>query len=100
MTLLQNGRRYFDWNASSLLCDRSRNSLISNLEIVEMIGQHLNREYDYILTSQDPTRPKHDFKYGLDNSLIRSLGAEFDRDFDMGLKQTVDWYTANPIWLG
>ena len=34
MTLLQNGRRYFDWNASSLLCDRSRKSLISNLDLV------------------------------------------------------------------
>ena len=34
MTLLQNGRRYFDWNASSLLCERSRNSLISNLDLV------------------------------------------------------------------
>ena len=34
MTLLQNGRRYFDWNASSLLCERSKNSLISNLDLV------------------------------------------------------------------
>ena len=34
MTLLQNGRRYFDWNASSLLCERSRHSLVSNLELV------------------------------------------------------------------
>ena len=34
MTLLQNGRRYFDWNASSLLCERSRNSLISNLDLI------------------------------------------------------------------
>ena len=34
MTLLQNGRRYFDWNASSLLCERSRDSLISNLDLV------------------------------------------------------------------
>ncbi len=34
MTLLQNGRRYFDWNASSLLCENSRKSLISNLEMI------------------------------------------------------------------
>ena len=34
MTLLQNGRRYFDWNASSLLCDRSKKSLISNLDLI------------------------------------------------------------------
>ena len=34
MTLLQNGRRYFDWNASSLLCENSRKSIISNLELI------------------------------------------------------------------
>ncbi len=34
MTLLQNGRRYFDWNASSLLCENSRKSLISNLDLI------------------------------------------------------------------
>ena len=34
MTLLQNGRRYFDWNASSLLCEKSRDSLISNLDLI------------------------------------------------------------------
>ena len=33
MSLLQNGRRYFDWNASSLLCESSRKSLISNLDL-------------------------------------------------------------------
>ena len=34
MTLLQNGRRYFDWNASALLCENSRKSLISNLDLI------------------------------------------------------------------
>ena len=34
MTLLHNGRRYFDWNASSLLCENSRKSLISNLDLI------------------------------------------------------------------
>ena len=34
MTLLENGRRYFDWNASSLLCEDARKSIISNLDLV------------------------------------------------------------------
>ena len=34
MTLLQNGRRYFDWNASALLCENSRRSLLSNLDLI------------------------------------------------------------------
>ena len=34
MTLLQNGRRYFDWNASALLCENSRKSLISSLDLI------------------------------------------------------------------
>ena len=34
MTLLQNGRRYFDWNASSLMCNEARKSMLKNLDIV------------------------------------------------------------------
>ncbi len=34
MTRLQNGRRYLDWNASSLLCNDSRKSLMSNLDLI------------------------------------------------------------------
>ena len=53
MTLLENGRRYFDWNASSLLCEEARNSMISNLNLVGNASSihHEGRESRRIIES-------------------------------------------------
>jgi len=76
----------------------SGNSLVSNLEIVELIGKHLNKDFNYKLIEHDPTRPGHDIKYGLDTSLLESLKGMFDREFEDGLVKTLDWYIKNPEW--
>tara|TARA_B100000965_G_scaffold124755_1_gene103344 strand:+ start:515 stop:1543 length:1029 start_codon:yes stop_codon:yes gene_type:complete len=76
----------------------SGQSLVSNLEIVELIGKYLDKEFKYKLVENDPTRPGHDIKYGLDISLLNSLGGVFDREFEDGLKRTVEWYIKNPNW--
>lgn len=77
----------------------SGESLISNLEIVQLIGSFLNKEFNYILKNNDPERPGHDLKYGLDLSLIKKVGGHYDTDFQVGLKKTVDWFTNNQYWL-
>jgi len=77
----------------------SGNSLISNLEIVEKIGAILNKRFSYTLISKDPHRPSHDFKYGLDTSLLESIGGKFDQNFDNGLEKVVKWYVKNTFWL-
>ena len=59
----------------------------------------LNKDFDYILENNDPERPGHDIKYGLDVSLIKSIGAHFDRSFDDGLENTVKWFVENQNWL-
>ncbi len=74
-------------------------SLISNLEVAEMISKKLNKKFTYNLQNNDPDRPGHDIKYGLDNELLQSLGGVFDRDFEEGLNLTVDWYLKNKAWL-
>tara|TARA_S200000501_G_C20803584_1_gene735135 strand:- start:144 stop:1172 length:1029 start_codon:yes stop_codon:yes gene_type:complete len=76
----------------------SGNSLVSNLEIVELIGKHLDKDFSYKLIQHDPTRPGHDIKYGLDTSLLESLKGVFDRQFEDGLVKTLDWYIKNPEW--
>ena len=77
----------------------SGNSLISNFEIVEKIGTILSKEFSYTLISKDPQRPSHDFKYGLDTSLLESIGGRFDQNFNLGLESVVKWYMKNPFWL-
>lgn len=77
----------------------SGDSLITNLEIVEMIGEKLDMEYDFILESKDALRPGHDIKYGLDNNLIKNIGGHFDREFKNGIHDVVEWYLENKNWL-
>ena len=72
---------------------------MSNLEVVEKIGEYLGKEYNYKLVNEDPLRPKHDIKYGLNTELLESLGGDFDREFEIGLKNTVDWYMDRQDWL-
>lgn len=74
-------------------------SLISNLQVVEKIGNIMNQKYEYELISNDPDRPGHDIKYGLDNTLLKSVNGFYDREFDEGLFQTVNWYLNNKNWL-
>ena len=74
-------------------------SLITNLEVVEMIGEVLEMEFDYRLLNKDSARPGHDVKYGLDNHLIKSVGGHFDREFSKGLENVVSWYTSNKGWI-
>tara|TARA_B100001029_G_scaffold177201_1_gene181440 strand:- start:884 stop:1915 length:1032 start_codon:yes stop_codon:yes gene_type:complete len=77
----------------------SGESLVSNLEVVEIIGDLLNKEFNYKLENNDPERPGHDVKYGLDTTLIKEIGGNFDIDFKKGLEETVDWFIKNKTWL-
>ena len=75
----------------------SGESLISNLEVVEIIGRILDKDFNFKLESNDPARPSHDIKYGLKTNLINKLGGNFDTNFEKGIKHTVDWYLNNKL---
>ena len=46
-----------------------------------------------------PDRPGHDFRYALDNAKIeRELGWRPETKFEVGLRQTIDWYLGNTDW--
>lgn len=45
-------------------------------------------------------RPGHDTRYAIDPSKIsRDLGWKAEKNFDAGLRETVNWYLDNPLWL-
>ncbi len=47
-----------------------------------------------------PDRPGHDRRYALNTQKIRrELGWQPRRTLDQGLRETVDWYLANPDWV-
>jgi dTDP-glucose 4,6-dehydratase len=43
-------------------------------------------------------RPGHDYRYSLDSSKARALGWEPRFDLAAGIRDAVDWYTANVSW--
>ena len=74
-------------------------SLVSNLEVAELISKKLDKKLNYKLLNKDPERPGHDIKYGLNNELLESLNGVYDREFKDGIVNTVDWYLDNKKWL-
>ena len=46
-------------------------------------------------------RPGHDLRYAIDSSkLMNELGWRPSRDFDRGIRETVQWYLDNRWWWG
>ena len=74
-------------------------SLVSNLEVVELISKKLDKKFTHKLENKDPDRPGHDIKYGLDNMLLEDLNGVYDRAFEEGINETVEWYLNNKSWL-
>ena len=77
----------------------SGDSLITNLEVVEFIGELMEKKPNFKFENKDITRPGHDVKYGLNNNLIKTIGGHFDRDFKDGIDDVVTWYKNNPHWV-
>jgi dTDP-D-glucose 4,6-dehydratase len=46
---------------------------------------------------KDP-RPYNDSRYCIDSSELRNLGWSETMNFDSKLRETIDWYKANPNW--
>jgi dTDP-glucose 4,6-dehydratase len=68
-----------------------------NLEIVRTICRYQGKPETLIKFVKD--RPGHDFRYAMDHSKISSeLGWKPEKDFDAGLKATIDWYLVNKLW--
>lgn len=70
----------------------------TNLEIVKLILSGMNRSDDLISYVAD--RPGHDRRYAIDNSKITSqLGWSPAYTFEQGIKETIQWYLGNLVWL-
>jgi len=46
----------------------------------------------------DP-RPFNDSRYCIDSTALRNLGWSEDTNFDLKLKNTIEWYVQNPEWF-
>ena len=67
-----------------------------NIEITNIILNSLRKSQDLITYVKD--RPGHDRRYSVDISKINNLGWEPKYDFEIGIKETIDWYVSNEKW--
>jgi len=69
----------------------------TNLEITELILEHLGRSRDLISFVTD--RPGHDRRYAIDSARIQEeLGWRPGHTFETGIRGTIDWYAGNLDW--
>ncbi|HOK40544.1 MAG TPA: dTDP-glucose 4,6-dehydratase [bacterium] len=71
-------------------------NLKTNLEMVKLILQKLNKSEDLIMFVQD--RPGHDRRYALDISKLKNLGWKHNYSFDNAFDYTIKWYKENEWW--
>ncbi len=64
-------------------------------EIANIVGKHLH----YRMVAAPDVRPGNDFKYGLCDDKLRSMGFTIEGEFLAKLVKVVKWYMGNPQWL-
>lgn len=70
----------------------------TNLDVVKIILKQMGKSEDLITFVTD--RPGHDLRYAIDSTKVeRELGWSRVYDFETGIKETVDWYLNNKVWI-
>ena len=70
----------------------------TNLEVISLILEHLDKSKDLITHVTD--RPGHDRRYAIDSTKIMTeLNWAPTVTFEQGIADTIDWYLENDQWL-
>lgn len=73
---------------------------LNNLELAQMVADHIGMPLKYELVDFHSTRPGHDLRYALDGTkLDEEYGWTPPVPFQESLERTVDWYIKHPEWL-
>jgi len=67
-----------------------------NVELVRLILDHLGVDQSLVRHVED--RAGHDRRYSLDTTKLRSLGWAPRREWQDGIRGTIDWYRENRDW--
>jgi dTDP-glucose 4,6-dehydratase len=72
---------------------------VDNLEMAKMIAAIIEKPLSYELVSWHSTRPGHDLRYALADTMLRAEGWKPAVPFEESLERTVRWYVDHPQWL-
>ena len=70
----------------------------SNKTVAEKLCRLFELDPEAFVQPISDPRPDHDVRYGVDTTKFTALGFKPSTPFDVGLRQTVDWYRANEAW--
>jgi dTDP-glucose 4,6-dehydratase len=71
---------------------------LQNLELTKKLLTALDKPHSLIKYVED--RAGHDFRYAIDTAKSeRELGWAPQVDFKTGLRDTIDWYLSNTVWV-
>lgn len=68
---------------------------VSNLELAQLIADHIGKPLKYEMVDFHGSRPGHDLRYSLDGSKLAKLGYTPPDIFENQIKKTIDWYVEN-----
>ena len=73
-------------------------SELQNIELTKKLLDALDKPHTLIKYVED--RAGHDFRYAIDTAKAeRELGWAPQVDFETGLRDTIDWYLSNTVWV-
>ena len=73
-------------------------SELTNIDLTKRLLDALGKPHSLIRHVED--RAGHDFRYAIDTARAeRELGWAPQVDFETGLRETIDWYLSNTVWV-
>lgn len=72
---------------------------INNLDLATFVAEIMRKKLKYKLVDFHSSRPRHDLRYALDGSVLKSMGWEPPKTFFESLEKTIRWTLDNQRWL-
>lgn len=72
---------------------------LNNLEVAEIVANHLGLPLDYKITLSKSIRPGYDKRYALDGSKLLNLGWKSNISSVESIKEVAEWTYQNPFWI-
>lgn len=69
-----------------------------NRVVVQILLEETGRDWSLVKQIPDPRAGAHDKRYSMSTERMNAMGWKPGVDFEMGLRETVQWYITNESW--
>jgi len=97
-TVLEKGNIGEKYNIGSE-CELTNIQVVTDIcKILDDVYPHADHPYDELIEFVTD-RPGHDYRYAINNNKIKSLGWTPSYSWEVGIRETVNWYLSNREFL-